>query len=94
MAAILAETYNTGDVLQGQRELMSLPGFRFSPTEEELLDFYLKKTIHGRHQLNFDRIIPTLDLYQYDPWELPGTVLDPPLVPWFCSKHEFSKNIY
>ena len=91
MAAILAETYNTGDVLQGQRELMSLPGFRFYPTEEELLDFYLKKTVHDDHQLNFDRIIPTLDLYRYDPWELPGTVLTLRFFPGFKVNMNFQR---
>jgi hypothetical protein len=55
-------------------ELMDLPGFRFYPTEEELLEFYLKKRVQGRYPLSFDRIIPTLDLYRYDPWELPGTL--------------------
>eukprot|EP00253_Pinus_taeda_P018577 PITA_18577 len=55
-----------------QGELMNLPGFRFHPTEEELLRFYLKKKVQGCHQVNLDIIIPTLDLYQYDPWELPG----------------------
>eukprot|EP00253_Pinus_taeda_P006670 PITA_06670 len=53
-------------------ELMSNPGFRFYPTEEELVGFYLKKRVEAGHQLNFDRVIPTLDLYRYDPWELPG----------------------
>lgn len=76
---MLRETYNNG-ALRGV--LTNLPGFRFYPTEEELVGFYLKKTIQGGHQLNFDRIIPTLDLYQYDPWELPGT-LDPLLLPCF-----------
>ena len=56
-----------------QRTLINLPGFRFHPTEEELVGFYLTKKLECGHQLSFDRIIPTLDLYQYDPWELPGT---------------------
>ncbi|XP_008813634.1 NAC domain-containing protein 22-like isoform X1 [Phoenix dactylifera] len=48
----------------------ALPGFRFHPTEEELLDFYLKRVALGK-KLNFD-IIGTLNLYRHDPWELPG----------------------
>lgn len=55
-------------------ELRDLPGFTFYPTEEELLDFYLKKRVQGSYPMSFDKIIPTLDLYQYDPWKLPGTV--------------------
>ena len=70
--AILEEIYNDG-AFKG--ELPVIPGFRFYPTEEELLSFYLKKRIQGGQQLNFDIIIPTLDMYRYDPWELPGTSL-------------------
>ncbi|AQK80865.1 NAC domain-containing protein 22 [Zea mays] len=51
-------------------EQLDLPGFRFHPTEEELLEFYLKQVAHGR-KLKFD-IIPTVHLYRHDPWELPG----------------------
>jgi len=29
--------------------LMDLPGFRFHPTEEELVGFYLEKKIQGSH---------------------------------------------
>ncbi|CAN6162631.1 unnamed protein product [Urochloa humidicola] len=49
---------------------LELPGFRFHPTEEELLEFYLKQVAHGK-KLKFD-IIPTVHLYRHDPWELPG----------------------
>jgi hypothetical protein len=49
---------------------LELPGFRFHPTEEELLEFYLKQVVHGK-KLKFD-IIPTVHLYRHDPWELPG----------------------
>ncbi|KAG0516316.1 hypothetical protein BDA96_10G351500 [Sorghum bicolor] len=49
---------------------LELPGFRFHPTEEELLEFYLKQVAYGR-KLKFD-IIPTVHLYRHDPWELPG----------------------
>lgn len=49
---------------------MDLPGFRFHPTEEELLDFYLKGAVHGKKLQN--QIIQTLNIYRHDPWELPG----------------------
>ncbi|XP_077220753.1 NAC domain-containing protein 6-like [Tasmannia lanceolata] len=49
---------------------LDLPGFRFHPTEEELLDFYLKGVLYGK-KFNFD-IIGTLNIYRHDPWELPG----------------------
>eukprot|EP00253_Pinus_taeda_P020945 PITA_20945 len=59
-----------------QGELMDFPGFRFFPTEEELLGFYLKKRIQAGYPLIVDKIIPTLDLYQYEPWQLPGLAHD------------------
>ncbi|CAD5174903.1 NAC domain-containing protein 22 [Musa acuminata AAA Group] len=49
---------------------LDLPGFRFHPTEVELLDFYLRSEVQGK-KLNFD-IIGRLNIYHYDPWELPG----------------------
>ncbi|KAG7011801.1 NAC domain-containing protein 35, partial [Cucurbita argyrosperma subsp. argyrosperma] len=48
----------------------NLPGFRFHPTEEELLEFYLKHVVSGK-RLQFDPI-GTLNIYHHDPWELPG----------------------
>ncbi|XP_020599680.1 NAC domain-containing protein 86 [Phalaenopsis equestris] len=44
------------------------PGFRFHPTDEELVNYYLKKKIHGL-KLDLD-IIPEVDLYKCEPWEL------------------------
>lgn len=49
-----------------------LPGFRFHPTEEELLDFYLKNMVHGR-KMPHD-IIGFLNIYRHDPWDLPGNL--------------------
>lgn len=59
---------------------LELPGFRFHPTEEELLEFYLKHHVTSNSNKNqqqhlraapFD-IIPTVHLYRHDPWDLPG----------------------
>ncbi|XP_022762977.1 NAC domain-containing protein 35-like [Durio zibethinus] len=49
---------------------IELPGFRFHPTEEELLDFYLRNMIYGK-KLRYD-IIGFLNIYHHDPWDLPG----------------------
>ncbi|KAG7975080.1 hypothetical protein I3843_06G078700 [Carya illinoinensis] len=46
-----------------------LPGFRFHPTDEELVGFYLKRKIQQRH-LPIE-LIKQLDIYKYDPWDLP-----------------------
>ncbi|XP_071707859.1 protein FEZ-like [Rutidosis leptorrhynchoides] len=47
-----------------------LPGFRFHPTDEELVGFYLKKKIQQR-VLPIE-LIKQVDIYKYDPWDLPN----------------------
>ncbi|XAR73705.1 hypothetical protein NMG60_11007769 [Bertholletia excelsa] len=51
-------------------EIEQLPGFRFHPTEEELLNYYLRKIATGK-KLSFD-IIGFLNIYHHEPWDLPG----------------------
>lgn len=46
------------------------PGFRFHPTDEELVSYYLKRKINGR-RIELE-IIPEVDLYKCEPWDLPG----------------------
>ncbi|CAL5202791.1 unnamed protein product [Lathyrus oleraceus] len=51
------------------------PGFRFHPTDEELVSYYLKRKINGR-RIELE-IIPEVDLYKCEPWDLPGKSLLP-----------------
>ncbi|KAJ8774978.1 hypothetical protein K2173_019982 [Erythroxylum novogranatense] len=46
-----------------------LPGFRFHPTDEELVSFYLKRKVQQR-PLPIE-LIKQVDIYKYDPWDLP-----------------------
>ena len=46
------------------------PGFRFSPTDEELVAYYLKNKVYGKSFHN--GVIADLDIYKYEPWELSG----------------------
>ncbi|XP_030517816.2 NAC transcription factor 47-like [Rhodamnia argentea] len=46
------------------------PGFRFHPTDEELILHYLRKKMTST-PLPVS-IIAEVDLYKFDPWELPG----------------------
>ena len=48
------------------------PGFRFSPTEEELLGFYLKNKLEKKRENAMETVIPVLDIYRFDPWQLPS----------------------
>lgn len=46
------------------------PGFRFYPTDEELLVQYLCRKVAGYH---FSlQVIGDIDLYKFDPWDLPS----------------------
>ncbi|XP_058204864.1 NAC domain-containing protein 96-like [Rhododendron vialii] len=47
------------------------PGYRFYPTEEELVSFYLEKKIQGRRQEDLNQVIPELYIYEFNPWDLP-----------------------
>lgn len=45
------------------------PGFRFHPTDEELIMFYLRnQSLSKPCPVS---IIPEVDIYKFDPWELP-----------------------
>ncbi|KAG8084326.1 hypothetical protein GUJ93_ZPchr0010g10110 [Zizania palustris] len=45
------------------------PGFRFHPTDDELVGYYLKrKSDNLKIELE---VIPVIDLYKFEPWELP-----------------------
>ncbi|RWV95156.1 hypothetical protein BHE74_00039314 [Ensete ventricosum] len=46
------------------------PGFRFHPTDEELVGYYLRRKICGR-PLRVDAIAE-VDLYKCESWDLPG----------------------
>ncbi|KAL6566469.1 hypothetical protein OROGR_002084 [Orobanche gracilis] len=46
-----------------------LPGFRFHPTDEELVGFYLRRKIMQK-PLSIE-LIKQLDIYKFDPWDLP-----------------------
>jgi len=48
------------------------PGFRFHPTDEELVAYYLNRKING-HNIELE-IIAEVDLYKCEPWDLPGNL--------------------
>lgn len=46
------------------------PGFRFHPTEEELLQYYLKKKV-SNERIDLD-VIRDVDLNKLEPWDIQG----------------------
>ena len=46
------------------------PGFRFHPTEEELLTYYLKKKV-ASERIDLD-VIRDVDLNKLEPWDIQG----------------------
>ncbi|KAK9170630.1 hypothetical protein Syun_002770 [Stephania yunnanensis] len=57
--------------------MLLLSSFRFHPTDEELIECYLsqklKKNSSSDHNIppNSLSIIPEVDIYKFDPWDLP-----------------------
>lgn len=47
------------------------PGFRFHPTEEELLQYYLRKKI-SNIKIDLD-VIRDVDLNKLEPWDIQGS---------------------
>lgn len=54
---------------KGSSKLLA-PGFRFHPTDEELVRYYLRRKIYGR-TFKSD-LISEIDIYKVEPWDLPG----------------------
>eukprot|EP00245_Coleochaete_scutata_P008066 TRINITY_DN2400_c0_g1_i1.p1 TRINITY_DN2400_c0_g1~~TRINITY_DN2400_c0_g1_i1.p1 ORF type:complete len:516 (+),score=87.15 TRINITY_DN2400_c0_g1_i1:260-1807(+) len=57
--------YDNGQPSEG---LPNLPGFRFSPKDDELVGFWLRAKAEG---ILTHATIGDLDLYAFEPWELP-----------------------
>ncbi|KAI5574465.1 hypothetical protein POPTR_010G166200v4 [Populus trichocarpa] len=56
--------------MQGKTNSEQLPpGFRFHPTDEELIMYYLRNQATSRPCPA--SIIPEVDIYKFDPWQLP-----------------------
>ncbi|KAH9316405.1 hypothetical protein KI387_025032, partial [Taxus chinensis] len=45
------------------------PGFRFHPTDEELVAYYLRRKVNAQ-KIELE-VIPEVDLYKCEPWDLP-----------------------
>ncbi|CAL4964337.1 unnamed protein product [Urochloa decumbens] len=56
--------------MESLRNMNLPPGFGFYPSDTELVGHYLKRKIHG--QKIEDNLIPEVDIYKHEPWDLPA----------------------
>ncbi|XP_042466833.1 transcription factor JUNGBRUNNEN 1-like [Zingiber officinale] len=67
-----------------------LPGFRFHPTDEELVSFYLRRKL-SKKPLNIE-IIKEIDVYKYEPWDLTKTSSTGEEAFFFCRRGRKYRN--
>ncbi|TKY57195.1 Transcription factor JUNGBRUNNEN 1 [Spatholobus suberectus] len=63
----VAKLHNSDD--DKKEDEVVLPGFRFHPTDEELVGFYLRRKVEKK-PLKIE-LIKQIDIYKHDPWDLP-----------------------
>lgn len=56
-----------------EEENIMPPGFRFHPTDEELVGFYLQRMVQKK-PLRID-LIKQIDIYKHHPWDLPSKTI-------------------
>ncbi|XP_074572899.1 transcription factor JUNGBRUNNEN 1-like [Curcuma longa] len=69
-----------------------LPGFRFHPTDEELVGFYLRRKVQKK-RLSIE-IIKEMEIYKHEPWDLPRNVTTAGEKEWyfFCRRGRKYRN--
>ncbi|KGN46816.1 transcription factor JUNGBRUNNEN 1 [Cucumis sativus] len=69
-----------------------LPGFRFHPTDEELVGFYLRRKVDKK--AIGTELIKSIDIYKHNPWDLPNGSNNLGEKEWyfFCKRGRKYKN--
>lgn len=63
------EVSRTGEIVEDSEQIDLLPGFRFHPTDEELISHYLRPKV--LNTLFSTLAIGEVDLNKVEPWDLP-----------------------
>ncbi|PNT37748.1 hypothetical protein POPTR_005G205400v4 [Populus trichocarpa] len=71
-------------------EEVILPGFRFHPTDEELVGFYLRRKVEKK-RIGIE-LIKQIDIYKYDPWDLPISTAEDKEWYFFCLRGRKYRN--
>ncbi|KAF5179120.1 Nac domain-containing protein [Thalictrum thalictroides] len=81
----------SSDITMNKDDDLLLPGFRFHPTDEELVGFYLRRKVEKK-PLSIE-LIKQIDIYKYDPWDLPkvSTTGDKEMY-FFCIRERKYRN--
>ncbi|XP_019193017.1 PREDICTED: transcription factor JUNGBRUNNEN 1 [Ipomoea nil] len=79
-------------VEKDEDEEVILPGFRFHPTDEELVGFYLRRRVENK-RISIE-LIKQVDIYKHDPWDLPkiGTHVGDKEWYFFCIRGRKYRN--
>ncbi|PIA39859.1 hypothetical protein AQUCO_02600367v1 [Aquilegia coerulea] len=82
---------SSADIVMNKDDDVLLPGFRFHPTDEELVGFYLRRKVEKK-PFSIE-LIKQIDIYKYDPWDLPkvSTVGDKEMY-FFCIRERKYRN--
>ncbi|CAF2079399.1 unnamed protein product [Brassica oleracea var. botrytis] len=75
-----------------EKQVLKLPGFRFHPTDEELVGFYLSKKVFLKKSSKIDEIISQIDIYKFDPWDLPRSSNTEKESYFFCRRGRKYRN--
>ncbi|PSR86461.1 NAC domain-containing protein [Actinidia chinensis var. chinensis] len=71
----------SGETLKSIEASSTFPGFRFAPTDEELISYYLKKKLEGSDKCV--EVISEVEINKYEPWDLPAKSVVQSESEWF-----------
>ncbi|PIN09783.1 hypothetical protein CDL12_17637 [Handroanthus impetiginosus] len=92
MVTMEVEKKCSNNISKEEDDNVPLPGFRFHPTDEELVGFYLRRKVEKK-PISIE-LIKQADIYKYDPWDLPKSSTNVGDREWyfFCKRGRKYKN--